>query len=388
MDLAFTPEQDVFRGRVRAFMDRTLQAPFYREHQNRSGERSVLSRWWDRAVYEAGLAGLSWPQEYGGQGLGHVEEIIFAEECYRAGAPEGIAWAGKGLLGPVLLVHGTEEQRRHFLPRILSVDDVWCQGYSEPEAGSDLASLRTRAVRDGDGWRITGEKIWTSTVKDADWSFVLARTDPEAPKHRGISLFLVPLTGEGVTVRPLLEATGDPSFGSMQFDNAYVPDTHRVGEVNQGWRVANAILGFERGVTAIEQHGRYYRQFTAMLDTLAALPSGNALEDAAVQDRAASVLGDLEILRFWCLDLITQLEAGEDPGFGASTLKFFYSELFQRIGRLSLESQGAAVQLPGDGFHQYEYLWAIATNIFAGTREIQLDIIAEHILGLPRGDRQ
>lgn len=389
MDLAFTPAQEAFRARVRAFMEKTLGDPFYRRNRLRAdGDRAALSRWWDRSIYEAGLAGLSWPREYGGQGLGHVEEIIFAEECYRAGAPEGIAWAGKGLLGPVLLVHGTNEQREHFLPRILSVEDVWCQGYSEPEAGSDLASLRTRAIRDRDGWRITGEKIWTSTVKDADWSFVLARTDPDAPKHRGISLFLVPLHQEGVTVRPLLEATGDPSFGSMQFEDVYVPDTNRVGEVNQGWRVANAILGFERGVTAIEQHGRYYRQFMAMLETFARLPGGNPLSEPVVQDQAASVLGELEILRFWCLDLITALEAGQDPGFGASTLKFFYSDLFQRIGRLSLEGEGPEAQLPHDGFQQYEYLWAIATNIFAGTREIQLDIIGEHILGLPRGDRQ
>jgi alkylation response protein AidB-like acyl-CoA dehydrogenase len=387
MDLAFTPEQEVFRNRVRAFMARTLNDPFYQENRHRGGLRSAVSRWWDRAVFEAGLAGLSWPTAYGGQGLGQVEEIIFAEECYRAGAPEGIAWAGKGLLGPVLLVHGTEAQRQQFLPRILSVDDVWCQGYSEPEAGSDLAALRSRAVRDGDGWRLSGEKIWTSTVKDADWSFVLARTDPAAPKHRGLSLFLVPLHEPGVTVRPLTEVTGDDSFGSMHFDEVFVPDSQRVGEVNQGWRVANAILGFERGVTAIEQHGRYHRQFMAMLETWASLPSGNPLADPAVRDEAASLLGELQILRFWCLELITELQAGREPGFSASTLKYFYGDLFWRIGRTSLRYQGPAVQRPGDGYQHYEYLWALGTNIFAGTSEIQLDIIAEHILGLPRGDR-
>ncbi len=387
MDLVFTPEQEAFRARVRAFTARTLDDPFYRDNRHRSGQRSVISRWWDRAVFEAGLAGLSWPVAYGGQGLGPVEEIVFAEECYRAGAPEGIAWAGKVLLGPVLLVHGTEAQRRRFLPRILSVEDVWCQGYSEPEAGSDLASLRSRAERDQDGWRISGEKIWTSTVKDANWSFVLARTDPDVPKHRGLSLFLVPLEGPGVTVRPLTEATGDESFGSMHFEQVWVPDSQRVGEVNQGWRVANAILGFERGVTAIEQHGRYHRQFMAMLETWARLPSGNPLTDVTVRDEAAGLLGELQILRFWCLDLITELQAGREPGFSASILKYFYGDLFQRIGRASLRHQGIEAQRYGDGFHQYEYLWALATNIFAGTSEIQLDIIAEHILGLPRGDR-
>jgi alkylation response protein AidB-like acyl-CoA dehydrogenase len=395
MDLSFTPDQEAFRGQVREFLRVALADPFYLEHRDDPQYRSKIGRWWDETVWKAGFAGLSWPTEYGGQGRGYVEEIIFAQECYRAGAPEGISWAGKGLLGPVLLVHGTKEQKRRFLPAILAAEDIWCQGYSEPEAGSDLASLRTSAVQDGDTWILNGEKIWTSTVMEANWSFVLARTDPSAPKHRGLSFFLVPLNQPGVTVRPLVEITGEASFGSMQFDGVRVPDTQRVGDVNNGWRVANTILGFERGVTAIQEQARYRRQFDRLIDWVGKEDRFAARRDDEVfRQRAMSVLAELEILRFWCLDVITHLEAGSDIGFRASPLKLFYGELFQRLGRLALDTQGAAVAVTGgpggvgDGYHQYEYLWAIATNIFAGTREIQLDIVAEHILGLPRGDRR
>ncbi len=395
MDLAFTPEQERFRASVREFLHTVLQDPVYLEHRDDPAHRSEIGRWWDLAVWRAGFAGLSWPAAYGGQGRGYVEEILFAEECYRAGAPEGISWAGKGLLGPVLLVHGTESQKQRFLRPILAAEEIWCQGYSEPEAGSDLASLRTTATRAGDDWILRGEKIWTSSVMDADWSFVLARTDPDAPKHRGITFFLVPLRQPGVTVQPLLEITGEPGFGSMHFDGVAVPDSFRVGPVNQGWRVANTILGFERGVTAIQEHARYRHQFDRLIGwATAGSRMRRVAADQAFREEAMELLEELEILRFWCLDVTTQLEGGRDPGFEASILKLFYGDLYQRLGRLALETQGSATQVldgaesVGGGFHQYEYLLALATNIYAGTREIQLDIVAEHILGLPRGDRR
>jgi alkylation response protein AidB-like acyl-CoA dehydrogenase len=399
MDITFSPEQEQYRVRVQEFLREVLpdgwgtaKHPLPRTPE----EQAKVGLWWERTVWEHGFAGISWPKDYGGQGLTWVEQVIFSEECAKANAPGGVNGLGKGLLGPTLLVEGTEEQKRRFIPPLLKGEEVWCQGYSEPNAGSDLASLRTRAELVGDEWVITGQKIWTSNAHLADWCFVLARTDPDAPKHRGISFLLVPMHQPGVKVEPLVQITGEAHFNSVTFDGARTAKENIVGQVNDGWRVANTVLSFERGPTIVGRHEHYMREWKALLDAALSMPGpyGTAADDSHYRQRMMELWTEIEILRLHGYNVITQLQQKNRLGPEASMLKLYYSEMHKRLGELAMDVLGPDMPFAqglgsvAGGLLHRAFLGSRAETIFAGTSQIQRNVIAERVLGLPRDDRR
>lgn len=398
MDLQFNAEQEAFRERVRAFLAEVLPDGWGTPKHPipvDAKEQAEMGLWWEHTVYAHGFQGISWPKEYGGQGLSWVEQVIFSEECARANAPAGVNSLGRGLLGPTLLVEGTEAQKIRFIPPLLAGEEIWCQGYSEPNAGSDLASLTTRAVLEGDEWVITGQKIWTSYAHLADWCFVLARTDSSVPKHRGISFFLVPMHQPGVKVEPLVQLTGEAHFNSVTFDGARTAQENVVGAVNDGWRVANTILSFERGTTIIGRHAHDLREFETLLGVARRAEGANGpiAQDPRYRDRLMQLWSDIEILRLHGYQVITQLQQRNQLGPEASMLKLYYSEMHKRLGELAMEVLGGAMPYiggldsQGGGSLHRAFLWSRAETIFAGTSEIQKNVIAERVLGLPKDSR-
>jgi alkylation response protein AidB-like acyl-CoA dehydrogenase len=398
MNIAYTEEQERFRARCRAFLDEVLPpgwgTPAHPAPADPE-ERARVGQWWEKTLHAHHMAGLSWPQEYGGQGLSWVEEVIFAEECARVGAPSGINGLGKGLLGPTLLVEGTKEQKERFLPPLLAGDEIWCQGYSEPNSGSDLASLRTRAEWVGDEWVITGQKIWTSNAHLADWCFVLARTDPSVPKHRGITFFLVPMRQAAVKVEPLVQITGEAHFNQVTFDGARTPKGNVVGQINDGWRVANTILSFERGATIVGRYAHFMREWQAAVEAARSRSGerGALVDDSHFRQRLMKVWSEIQILRFHGYNVITQLQQQDKLGPEASMLKLYYSEMHKRLGDLGMDILGAAMPFAsgmdsvGGGVLHRAFFQARAETIFAGTSQIQRNVIAERVLGLPRDQR-
>jgi len=398
MNLGLTEEQEAFRARVQEFLQTVLPEGWGTPRHplpHDAKSQAEWGLWWEKTLWEHHFAGLSWPREYGGQGLTWMEDVIFAEECAKASAPQGVNSLGKGLLGPTLLVEGTEEQKRRFLPPLLAGDEIWCQGYSEPNAGSDLASLTTRAVLEGDEWVITGQKIWTSYAHLADWCFVLARTDPALPKHQGITFFLVPMHQPGVKVEPLRQLTGESHFNQVTFDGARTAKDHVVGRINDGWRVANTILSFERGTTILGLHARYMREISALIETLRGLNhvDGPVSQNGHFRQRVMEIWSEVEILRFHGYQVITQLQKTNRLGPEASMLKLYYSELHKRFGELAMEALGDRMPFAGgadsvaDGLFHRAFLASRAETIFAGTSQIQRNVIAERVLGLPRDER-
>jgi len=385
MDLSFSPEDEAFRARVRQWLQEHL--PEARERAKDRTEALARAKAWQRKMYEAGLVGLAWPREYGGQDAPLTQQVILNEELARAGAPPLINTIGLDILGPALILYGTEEQKRRFLPKILAAEEIWCQGFSEPGAGSDLASLRTRAVDDGDFFVVTGQKVWSSAAHIADWCFLLVRTDTAAPKHEGISYLLMDMRSPGVHVRPIRQITGKSHFCELFLDSVRIPKANLVGEKNQGWTIAKATLSFERsglaGVVAIEQHiGRLVR--------LAA--TTGRIRDPVVRQRLARVYIEMESLRYTGYRTLTHQLRGEPPGAVAAIGKLFSSELRQRVMELAMEIEGVYAHLGRGspraldrGRWQGLYLDARAYTIGGGTSEVMRNIIAEQVLGLPRG---
>lgn len=395
MDLSFTPEQEQFRRQVRQWLEENLPTGWGTPHFRWPDDEKERARWlreWDRKVYEAGFAGLSWPKEYGGQGKTVVEEIIFDEEAGKLNAPPSINVLGKLLLGPTLLLYGTEEQKKRFLPPLLRGEEVWCQGFSEPNAGSDLASLQTRAVLDGDEWVINGQKVWTSYAHHADWCFVLARTDPDAPKHKGISFFLVPMNSPGVTVRPLVQMNGNRDFNEVFFDNVRIPKDHVVGGVNNGWRVAMGTLGFERGTLALGRQVRFQRELDLICRVSATktTPDGSrTIDNPYYRQRLAQMQAEVRIFRYLGLKTVSQLLNEGKLGPEASLQKLYWSTMHVRMGNLGVEILGSEAAYWGEdsesrGLIQQIHLTSRGETIYAGSSQIQKNIIAEMVLGMPK----
>jgi alkylation response protein AidB-like acyl-CoA dehydrogenase len=359
---------------------------------------------WRAALQRRGLLGITWPQEYGGRGLTKLHQVVLMEELATAGVPYGNGndTFGIKMAGNTVLMWGTEVQKRQFLPRILSGADRWCQGYSEPGAGSDLASLRTRAVPDGDAWVLDGQKIWTSQAHRANWIFVLARTDTAVPRHRGISFLLVPMDQPGVVVRPIRSATGASEFNEVFLDGARAPLENVVGPVNGGWKVAQTLLGYERGDEAATNPILFRAEFDRIVEL--ARDQGRA-DDPIVRDRLAQLLVEVEIMRFLGYRVLTGYLSGAAPGPEASIAKLYWSEYHQRATDLALELAGMRAQVvtgraPLRGYRTDDpgapnttgswigsYLNARAGTIYAGTSEIQRNILAETVLGLPKEPR-
>ncbi|RFU65262.1 acyl-CoA dehydrogenase family protein [Peribacillus glennii] len=389
MDLSFSKEQEEYRQHVREWLTNNIPQGWGTPEFNwpdDEAERGKILREWDRKLYEGGFAGISWPKQYGGQGLSHVEEIIYDEEAGKLNAPSGVNVLGKLLLGPTLLLFGTEEQKQRFLPPLLRGDEVWCQGFSEPNAGSDLAAIQTRAELEGDKWVINGQKVWTSFAHHADWCFVLARTDHELPKHKGITFFLVPMNTEGIIVRPLVQINGNRDFNEVFFDNAYIPKENVVGGINNGWKVAMGTLGFERGTLALGRQVRFQNEF----NTLARISSSlKKSEESYYRQKMAELFAEIRILRYHGLKTISQLLNEGKLGPEASLQKLFWSTMHVNMGKLGHEilgEQGPYIgkESIGRGILQEIDLGSRGATIYAGTTQIQKNIIAERVLGMPK----
>jgi alkylation response protein AidB-like acyl-CoA dehydrogenase len=385
-----------FRDSVRAWLTTELCGEFAglignggpgREHEL-VAERLA----WERRLGGGGWIGLGWPATDGGRGLPWRQQVIFHEEYARSGAPGRIGHVGEQLLGPTLLMFGTESQKARFLPGILAGTSIWCQGYSEPDAGSDLASLRTRAVLDDGEWHITGQKVWTSLAQFADWCFVLARTDNLAERHRGLSCLLVPMRQEGVTVRPIVQLTGTSEFNEVFFDDARAAAQDVVGLPGDGWRVALGTLGIERGVSTFGQQLGFQRQFE---DVLAAARRRGLLADPDIAARIADAWIGLQVMRFTAEASFGEAPASVAgaaaiaPGVEASIVKLVWAPWHQRLGELAVDVMGADATTAGPDYElsdeQRLFLFSRADTIYGGSNEIQRNVIAERGLGLPRG---
>ena len=378
MDLSFTTEQEAFAADVRGWLADNVSPP---PRFSTLADEIEWGRRWQARLAEARWVGIHWPTEYGGRSAAPVEVAIFNMEYARARAPQPVNRVGINLAGPTLLAHGTDEQRRRWLPSILSADEIWCQLFSEPDAGSDLASLSTRAVSDGDGFRLSGQKVWTSYAQFARWGICLARTDPDAPKHRGISFFAVDMTAPGVDIRPLVQITGEAEFNEVFLDDVFVPGDHLIGGLNEGWAVANTTLAHERG-TAFPFKEQVVHE--AYLDELYALAAERGvLDDPEVSDALAQAYVELRVLRLHNWRTLSRLSRGVEPGPESSYVKLTWTGMTQHLSDAALGVLGG--DAPLEGKWQRQWLWSKAASIAGGTSEIQRTIIGERILGLPRG---
>ena len=391
MDMSLAPEQEAFRKEVRQFLDKELPPGWIGGPISFGVVDREMEMKWRKMLAEKGWNTMGWPKEYGGQGASPLTQIIFMEEWYYRGAP-GLDTFGLELLGPTLMIHGSEEQKREHLGGIARGEVVWCQGYSEPESGSDLASLQTKAVEDGDDYVISGQKIWTSYAQYADWIFVLARTDPEAPKHRGITFFLIDMKTPGITVRPIQEMSGESSFNEEFFDSVRVPKSNVLGEVNRGWYVAMTLLDFERTGIAHPAGGR--RILDMLIEyTRETNHNGMSLaQDPKVRAKLSDVAIDLEVSRMLAYNVAWMQSQGTVPNKEASVLRVLSTQTSQKLAKVGMEVLGMTSQLePGSkyaplkGFIENQYLFSVPYTIESGTAEIQRNVIATRGLGLPRG---
>jgi alkylation response protein AidB-like acyl-CoA dehydrogenase len=343
---------------------------------------------WERHMAAAGWTCVGWPKEYGGRGATLEQQVAFHEEYALADAPARVGHIGEHLLGPTLIAFGTPRQRERFLPRIVAVEELWCQGYSEPDAGSDLAGVRTRAELDGEEWVVTGQKIWTSLAHASDWCFVVARTEPGSTRHHGLSYLLVPLDQPGVEVRPITQLTGTCEFSEVFFDGARTPAGNVVGAPGEGWKVAMATLGFERGVSTLGQQVAFRRELEAVIDLA---KRNGAAEDPLIRDRITQAWIGLEIIRGNALRMLDGV-AARAPGPEASIGKIFWATWHRELGELAMEVCGADGMLAAgppydlDDFQRL-FLFSRSDTIYAGSNEIQRNIIAERVLGLPKEAR-
>jgi len=384
-------DEDTFRAEVRGWLAENLAGDFAplvgsggpgREHEF-VRERMA----WERRLGADGWIGLGWPEADGGRGLSWRHQVIFHEEYATAGAPARVGHIGEQLLGPTLLMFGTAEQRAKFLPGILAGTQLWCQGYSEPGAGSDLAAVSTRARLDGDQWHLDGQKVWTSLAQFADWCFVLARTDPAAERHRGLSCLLVPMRQPGIEVRPIVQLTGTSEFNEVFFDDARAAATDIVGAPGDGWRVAMGTLGVERGVSTFGQQMSFQREFEAVLATARA---NGAIDDPHLSARLIDAWVGLQVMRYTAMATLGR-SVSDVPGTEPNINKLLWAPWHQRLGELAVDVAGAAATVTGPGYEldnaQRLFLFSRADTIYGGSNEIQRNVIAERGLGLPRDPR-
>ncbi|MHB8439183.1 MAG: acyl-CoA dehydrogenase family protein [Acidimicrobiales bacterium] len=385
MDLRFGPEIDRLRAEFRAWLEANVPRPNLASLDTAEGFEA--HRAWERSMYEARLSVVSWPERYGGRGLGIIEWLVFEEEYYRAQAPTRVGQNRIFLLAPTLFEFGTEEQKDRYLTPMASGEEIWCQGWSEPDAGSDLASLRSRAERRSDGWVLQGQKTWCSRGAFADWLFGLFRSDPSAERHRGLTYFLVPMDAPGVTVRPIAQLDGETGFAEVFFDDVVVPDAQVLGEVGKGWEVAMATAGSERGLS-LRSPARYTEAAARLVALYRDVASQDPARAARCADDVARAVVDAEAYKLHTYATASRVLAGGRIGPEASMNKIFWSETDLAIHEAALDLLGAdAEMLQGDGSPAAwldGFLFALAGPIYAGTNEIQRNIVAERVLGLPR----
>ncbi|QEH79666.1 acyl-CoA dehydrogenase [Sphingomonas sp. C8-2] len=391
MKLGFSPEEEAFRAEAAAWLQAELSGPF----ADLRGITSLTAapdrrRAWERRLGEARWGCIGWPEAYGGRDATLAEQVIFAEEYARAGAPPRLNHIGVELAGPTILAFGSDEQKARLLPPIARGEQLWCQGYSEPNAGSDLANVRTRAWRDGGDWMIEGQKVWTSLAQFSDWIFVVARTEPGSKGPKGLSFLLVPIDQPGVTVRPIRQITGDAEFNETFFDGARTAAANILGEPGQGWQVAMALLGFERGVSTLAQQMGFRNELDAVIR---AAKANGAARDPLIRQRIAKAEIGLRLMRYGALRMLSGGTGGaEGNGAAALTYKIQWASWRRSLGELAIDVLGIAGEI-GDGaeygFGELStlFLYSRADTIYGGTNQIQRNIIAERALGLPREPR-
>lgn len=406
MDLTYPPEAETFRKEIRAWLEDHLPEGWFDEgFEMTPEEKKAFNEQWTAKLFEGGWICATWPKEYGGKGLSTIEGVVLAEEFARAKAPMRADFFGDTLVGPTILMNGTEEQKKYFLPKILDGTMRWCQGFSEPDSGSDLASLKTTAELDGDEWVINGQKVWTTQAQFADYCFVLARTDPNVKKQAGISYLLVPMQQPGVEVRGITQPDGTAEFNEVFFDNARCPKENVVGGLNNGWKVANDTLGFERGMSATTGHRRFEAEYEAMV---AKAKQNGRIDDPVIRQGLATYYTKIQILRINGLRNLTAALTGKrDMGHIAlgATNKMFWSEMHKAALELATDIWGPEAMLitagPEDGgwpgttrIDRREgypvsgmmsaFFFSRSETIWGGTSQIQRNIVGERVLGLPR----
>jgi alkylation response protein AidB-like acyl-CoA dehydrogenase len=387
VDLTPTPEQQAFRSEVRTWLMEHL--PWDYGHglpprfEDLSEEVAFLRRW-QASLASGGWVGVAWPAAYGGRGAGPNEHFILQEELARARAPEMVGRIGLNLAAPTLMAHGTDDQKDRWLSRIRTAEDLWCQLFSEPGAGSDLAGVSTRASRVEGGWLVNGQKVWTSYAQFADWGVCLARTDPDAPKHKGISYLVVDMHHPGVDVRPLVQLTGEAEFNEVFLNDVFVPDDRLIGPEHEGWRVANSTLSHERGVNP-----RQLVIHMQLLEELLRLAERTgAFDERRLRSALAEAYVEIRIFQLHNLRSVSRLSRGLDPGPEGSALKLYFHDTAMAVVGDAAPLWKGAEDNPGDGQWQRSWLYYQASSIWAGTNEIQRNVIGERVLGLPRPPRR
>ncbi len=382
MDLTLSPAEEAFRDELRSWLENNHPG------DEPSGDEPTFQfrRDWQRKLHEAGWAGVSWPQDYGGRGATLIEQAIFNEEVVRARTPTPANVLGLAMGGPTVIAHGAEEQKRRYLAPILSAEEIWCQGFSEPESGSDLASVKTRAVRNGDEWVVTGQKVWTTFAHHAKWCMLVARTDPEAPKHKGLTYFLMDMEQDAVQVRPLVQITGEAEFNELFIEEARIPNENIVGGEGNGWAVAITTLMHERATLAFGLQVSLQIELGKLLEYAGQTRGGDghvASADPVIRQRLAQLLIESEVLRLNAYRSLSATMRSGVPGPEGSLGKWHWSEVNQALTELAMDMSGPRA-LSAEHDWAYRFLRARANSIEGGTTEILKNIVAERVLGLPR----
>ncbi|MEX2195541.1 MAG: acyl-CoA dehydrogenase family protein [Thermoleophilaceae bacterium] len=376
MDLTLSPKEQAFRDELRAWMEANHPG------EEPEGDEAAFEfrTAWQRKCHEDGWAGISWPKEFGGRGATLIEQAIFNEETVRAKAPAQANVLALAMGGPTVITHGSEEQKQRFLDPILSADEIWCQGFSEPDSGSDLASLKTRAVKSNGGWKVTGQKVWTTFAHHAKWCMLVARTDQDAPKHQGLTYFLMDMEQEAVQVRPLVQITGEAEFNELFIEEAEIPDENVVGGVGNGWGVAITTLMHERATLAF---GLQVQVKIALAELVQLVRDEGLDDDPVIRQRIGQLVTEAEVLRLNAYRGLTQIMKTGVPGPEGSLGKWHWSDVNQSLTETAMEVRGPEAPVV-DGEWTYRFLRARANSIEGGTTEILKNIVAERVLGLPK----
>lgn len=396
MDLRHSTADEQFRAEFRAWLAANLPDR-YREdglwsRSADSNEAFAARREWEANKARDGWAGIQWPVEYGGRGGTPAQKAIYDEEMARAQAPRTVNPLGLTFLAPTVMRYGTEQQKKDIIGPLLRNEVIWCQGFSEPGAGSDLAALSTRAIREGAEFVVTGQKVWTTNAMRGDWIFSLVRTSSDGPKHAGITMLLIDMHSPGVEARPLKQMSGSAEFGEVFCTDVRVPVANVLGEIDRGWEVAMTLLSFERGASAIGQYTEFRHELDEIIGVAHLLERDGrpAAADPVLRQKLADALVELELLRLHSLHVLTQTEAGRDLGAGASITKLQWSEAYQQVGEVFADVAGLVHQMPDAaaeldlGVLLEQYLWSRSVTIWGGSSEVQRNIVAERLLGLPR----
>ena len=392
MKLSFSPEDEKFREEIATWLQQNLTGEFEKiRFRGGGGDEHMFSEerhTWEKKLAEGGWTCVGWPKEYGGRGCSIEQQVIFFEEYARAGGPGRVGHIGEGLTGPTLIAFGSEEQRQRFLPGIVNGTQLWCQGYSEPSAGSDLANVKTKARFDQakGKWIINGQKVWTSLAHESDWCFVIARTDPDSVAHKGLGFFLVKMDQPGVEIRPIEQLTGTSEFNEVFFDDAECEANDIVGEPGDGWKVAMGLLGFERGVSTLGQQMSFQNELDQVTDIA---KQNGAAQDPAIRQSIADAHIGLKIMRY---NSMRMLSAGGDDGSlqkEAMIYKLYWASWHRNLGKLAMDVLGAASEIVESGSYdlsrlQSLFLFTRSDTIYGGTNQIQRNIIAERALGMPK----